>query len=136
MGHFMPARDPGGIRQGETTPPNGKPAPGLLKDHLELALLEWGYEKQEGRRRLLCLGVGGVLLFSSFLYLQLVLIGWFLRMGWGWGGIGSLLGAFYFASGMSVIWFFGRRQKGLGPAFQGSISELKRSLKWIENHFF
>jgi uncharacterized membrane protein YqjE len=135
MGHFMPTRDPGGTQQGETTPPNGKPSPGLLKDHLDLALLEWGYEKQEGWRRLLCLGVGALFLFSSFVYLQVAVIGWLLRMGLRWEGIGFLLGAFYFASGISVIWFLGRRQKGLGPAFQGSITELKRSLRWIENHF-
>ena len=31
---------------------------GLLKDHLKLAELEWEYEKEEGRRRLLALATG------------------------------------------------------------------------------
>lgn len=124
------------MQQSETTPPNGNLSFGLLKDHLELASLEWGHEKQEGWRRLLCLGVGVILLFSSFIYFQMALIGWFLRMGMRWEGIGLIFGVFYFVSGISVIWFLGKRKKGLGPAFQGSLVEFKRSLQWIEKLFF
>jgi len=124
------------MQQSETTHPNGKSSLGLLKDHLKLVSLEWGYEKREGRRRLLSLGVGAFLLFSSFVYLQVALIDWFLRMGLRWEGIGLILGGFYLVSGMSVLWLFGKRQEGLGPPFQGSLAELKRSLRWIEKRFF
>jgi len=119
----------------EETPANGKRSFGLLRDHWELALLEWKCEKQEVWRRLLSLGVGAVLLMSSFAYLQLALIGWFLGMGMRWREIGLILGGFYFASGAMVIWHFGKRREGLGPPFQGSLAELKRSLRWIEKHF-
>ncbi len=120
----------------EEPPSHGKFPFGLVKDHLELALLEWGVEKQEGWRRLVRLGAGAILLFSSFVYFQLALIGWFLRRGFQWEGIGFILGVFYFASGVLVLWLFGKRQEGLGPPFQGSLAELKRSFRWIEKRFF
>jgi len=124
------------MQKSETTSPNGKSSLGLLNDHLELASLEWGYEKQEGWRRLLGFCVGAILLLSSFAYLQMALIGWLLRMGLKWEGIGLILGPAYLVSGILVILLFGKRQKGLGAPFQGSRSELQRSIKWIEKRFF
>jgi len=114
----------------------GKISLGLINDHLELLSLELGQEKQEGGRRLLILAGGAFLLFSSFFYLQLALIGLFLRMGWRWEGIGLIFGIFYLVSGLLVIFLFGKRQAGLGAPFQGSLSELKRSFHWIEKRFF
>jgi uncharacterized membrane protein YqjE len=124
------------MQQSEMTPPNGKLSPGLLKNHLELLSLEWGFEKQEGWRRLLVLGAGAILLSSAFVYFQIALIGWFLKMGYGWVKIGLILGGFFLVAGMSIILYFGKRQKGLGQPFQGSLIELKRSINWIEKLFF
>jgi len=136
MGGIVPTNHPGGAQECETAHPNGRSPLGLLKDHVELVSLELEYEKQEGWRRLLSLGAGVLLLFSSFAYLQAALIFWFLRAGLRWEGIGLLLGCAYLVLGMSVIWFFGRRRKGLGAPFQGSLAELRRSLRWIEKRFF
>ena len=123
------------MQRSEITAPNGKSSLGLLQDHLELASLECAYEKKEGWRRLLSIGVGVILLISSFIYFQLALVGWFLRMGLSWDGIGLILGIFYFVAGILVIWLLGKRQEGVGTPFQGSLAELKRSLNWIEKRF-
>ncbi len=124
------------MQQIETTSRNGKSSLDLLKDHLELVSLEWEFEKREGWRRLISLGVGAILIFSSFVYMQMALFGWFLQMGLRGQEISVIFGCIYFVSGIIVIWFFGRRQNGLGPPFQGSLSEFKRSFNWIEKRFF
>ncbi len=120
---------------GPAVPSNGKPMSGLLQDHLDLAALEWVFEIQEGRRRFLSLGLGAVLLFTSFIYLQFPLVGWLITRGWSWERVGSVMGGIYFVSGALVVWFLGRRRKGVGPPFHVSLIELTRSLHWIEKRF-
>jgi len=120
----------------ETVPLNGQPEPSLLRDHWKLAALEWEFERQEGRRRLRILGLGAVLLFCSFAYLQFPLVGWMMGRGWRLEEIGWILGGTYFVAGALVVWIFGKRRKGVGPPFQGSLIELTRSLRWIEKRFF
>jgi uncharacterized membrane protein YqjE len=125
-----------GTQQNGAPHPNRNQSLDLLKDHLELASLEWGVEKKEGRRRLLILGAGTILITSSYVYFQIALIGWFLKMGFSWASLGLMLGFLFLAVGLSVIRFFGKRQEGLGQPFQGSRNELKRSIRWIEKLLF
>jgi hypothetical protein len=124
------------FQQNGTTASKGKLSLDLLKDHLDLALLEWEFEKQEGRRRLLILGGSIILISSSYVYFQIALIGWFLKMGFSWGSLGLILGFLFLAVGLAMIRFFGKRQEGLGRPFQESRIEFIRSIHWIEKLLF
>lgn len=122
-------------QNGATAPSETQPLD-LMKDHLELASLEWGFEKKDGRRRLFAFGIGAILVASSAVYFQIAFVGWFLKMGFRWASIGLILGFSFLAAGLSVIRFLGKRQKGLGPPFHGSRTELMRSVQWIQKLLF
>ncbi len=117
-------------------PSTGKRFFDLARDHVKLASLEWQYEKQNWRRRLLVRGGGAALLFCGFVFLQIAIIGGLLAVGMKIGWIGLLLFAVYTVSGVAMIKFFGKRDKIVGDAFQGTIEEIKRSVNWIEKNLF
>ncbi len=108
----------------------------LMKDHLELALLEWRYEWGEARRRVLAWGAGLLLAASSAVLLNVALIGWATKRGWGVERVALALGVAYLLAGAAVVVRWGRRQTGVGGPFEGSREELNRSVPWSIDRFF
>ncbi len=107
----------------------------LLKNHFELAFLEGKFEIEEGRRRLLKWSFGAVLLFFSFVYLQLFMIRMLMRAGLELEWIGLLGMVFFLLAGWILCRASATRAVALGRPFEGSTEEFKKSLLWIEKTF-
>ncbi len=117
-------------------PPNfAKALLGLIKDHVELATLECVYEKEAGQRRAVGLAAGVALLFFSFLFLQLCIVGLLHRMGLGFASIGLMGCLFYGGIAYYLLKRALARDPGVGKPFQSSIQQVKRSFEWIESRF-
>ncbi|MBL0349721.1 MAG: phage holin family protein [Elusimicrobia bacterium] len=108
----------------------------LMKDHLELALLEWRYEWGEARRRVVAWGAGLLLAGSSAVLLHVALIGWAMKRGMGGERVALALAVAYLLIGAAVVGRWGRRRPGAGRPFEASREELNRSVPWIIDRFF
>ncbi len=124
------------MNSSETTQTNGKLLWGLAKDHLELASLEWNFEKQKGWRRFLVGGAGAILLVSSYIFFHVALCAALIKTGMTWINVGFYLGTVYLLVGAGILWFCTRREPEVGIPMKGSREEIKRSLNWIEKRFF
>ena len=107
----------------------------VLEDHLELAGLEWAYEKKQSARRLVAvlgsaiLGIGAFVLFNVALVRALMVVG---------GSVERVcigLGLVYGITGVLLYRYVGRRDPRVGEPFKGTREELNRNLEWIQKHF-
>ena len=122
------------------TKTNGQETPALLpqilnliEDHIELAHLEYRYEKTQSWRQL---GVGALTAFcalSAFLFIQVAAILGLVRAGVPLYAICLGLGVVYTVCGFIFYRRFGHRDPRAGEPFQGSREELTRSLQWIQH---
>jgi len=103
----------------------------LVEDHIELAHLEYRYEKDESWRRL---GIGALVSFcalSAFLFIQIAVILALRKAGLPLYAICLLFAALYAASAVWIHQRFNKRNPAAGEPFQGSREELTRSFQWI-----
>ncbi len=107
----------------------------LFKDHVELALLEWEYEKTEWWRRFIVKGCGAIFFVFSGLFFHVALIAELLRHGISLVDIGLFFGFIYLVAGIVTLQFAKKKISEEEPLHQSRV-ELKRSLAWIEKHFF
>ncbi len=114
---------------------SGKLLWGLLKDHGELAALEWEYGKKQWWRRFLSKVGGAILFFSSFTFLNVASVSALMHQGLALYWIGLIFAGFYFVAGMTLLKWMAHKKKDESSLLEESRSEIKRSVAWIEKHF-
>ena len=107
----------------------------LIDDHLELASLEWEYEKAQSLRRLGGLAGVAVMVLSAFALLQVAAVYGLVHFGLSVGFACLALAGVYVAIAVFLFWKFGRRDPRAGEPFQGTRQELHYNLKWIRQFF-
>ena len=107
---------------------------GLLEDHLDLGHLEWQYESEVGRRRLLVLALAALCLVSAFTFVQILLTLTLLHWGLSLYGACLFLATFWASVGVFMYRTYGRRDPRVPEPFEGTRQELRRSLQWIQKH--
>ncbi len=108
---------------------------GLLEDQMDLASLEWQYEKELNVRRLGALIAAAVLGFAAFIILQFALVMGIAALGVpvGWACV-ILAGVYILIAGL-LLFKFARRDPRMGEPFQGTRQEIRKNLRWIEQLF-
>ena len=108
---------------------------GLLEDHGKLADLEFQYEIDAGRRRLVALAFAALCFASALAFIQIVLIDALVHAGvpfyaacLGFAGLWGTLS-------VVIYKYVGRRDARSGVPFKGSREEFRRSLQWTQNLF-
>jgi len=107
----------------------------VLEDHLELAALEWDYEKKQSSRRFSAILAAGALVISAFVLLNIALVRALAAFGGSLGWVCVGLGVLYVLAGVLFYRYGGLRDPRVGEPFQGTRQELNRSLEWIQKHF-
>jgi uncharacterized membrane protein YqjE len=108
---------------------------GLLEDHLELASLEWEYEKAQGIRRIIGLTIGAVAGLCAFIFLQVAIVTVLIRAGMPVWGAAVLLTGLYGVVAVICFKVFGKRPAKAGEPFQGTKTEIRKNLRWIQQFF-
>ena len=108
---------------------------GLLEDHLELGQLEYRYESEVGRRRLLVLAFAALCLLSSLVFVQMGLFHVMVNRGFSFYAICLMFAVFWAVVGICLYQYVGRRDVQAGKPFEGTGKELRRSIQWIQTHF-
>jgi uncharacterized membrane protein YqjE len=107
----------------------------LLDDQLELASLEWQYEKTNSLKRILAIVSGAMFAVSAF---ALLLVAAVLGLtGLGLSLIQSCLVLAVILGGFSAVLIlrFSRRDPKVGAPFQGTRQEARKNLKWMRQLF-
>jgi len=107
----------------------------LLEDQMDLAALEFGYEKKQHVRRLGAMIVALFLGLTAFVLLQVALVMGLVALGMpiGWSCL-ALGGAYVVIAGV-LLGVYARRDPRLGEPFQGTREEFRKNLRWIETLF-
>jgi uncharacterized membrane protein YqjE len=108
---------------------------GLVEDHLDLATLEWEYEKQQGARKLTAIAVAGVLILTAYVLVQFGLVHTLTRLGLSSDVACALLASVYVLLGGLILWQFARRDPRAGRPFQATCQEITKNLQWIQKLF-
>jgi uncharacterized membrane protein YqjE len=124
------------MNMGKTAEPVRRVLFGLAKDHLELAKLEWAFEREQWWRRFIARGVGAVFYLTGYVFSQIALMGWLIRRGMSIVGAGFMLGGLYLLLGLVVAKFCNDRDSIDGGPMRATRNEIARSFNWIEKHFF
>jgi hypothetical protein len=103
----------------------------LLKDHVELAHLEYRFESGEGRRVLGIWALAALCVLFSLAFLHAALIIGLLKLGVPLYALCLGFAALYAAGGFSLYRRWGKRDPRAGEAFQGTREEAEKSLQWI-----
>ena len=106
---------------------------GILEDHLNLAALECEYEVSQGTRLLTIWAAAFALILAAFLLIQVGIVYGLASLGLPIWGACLLLGALYTTVAIVGIFRFGRRDPKAGPAFSGTMRELRESLRWMRS---
>src|SRR5436190_18990936 len=107
----------------------------LIEDQMDLASLEWQYEKSQSLRRLVALGVAVLLAITSFAVLQIAMIAGLLSVGVSAVRACLILAVIYAIVTGLLVWRYGRRDPRAEKPFQASREELHKNLKWIRQIF-
>jgi len=107
----------------------------LLEDQIELASLEWTYEKKQSVRRIGALAAAALLVLTAFVMLQVTIVVGLVRVGLPVAGACLALAAVYAVVAGLLTWISGRRDPGAGVPFQGTRQELRHNLRWIRQLF-
>jgi hypothetical protein len=108
----------------------------VLGAHVDLVALESRYEWDYWRRLVVVLAICGLLAFSVYILLNIVVLSALVHAGLPlWGACLILIGVYAAAA---AFLFFGtvKRDPRAGAPFQGSLAEWQRSLAWIQKRFF
>jgi uncharacterized membrane protein YqjE len=107
----------------------------LLEDHMELASLEWEYEKTQTKRRLGALAVIALLAMSAFAFLQIAIVYGLVALGLTFPLASLVLAGTYLIIAAILCSTMGKRDKRAGEPFQGTRQEIRRNIKWIRQIF-
>jgi uncharacterized membrane protein YqjE len=107
----------------------------LLEDHMELASLEWEYEKAQSMRRLGALAGAALLVVTAFAFLQVAIVQGLVAFGLSLPVASLVLAGVYGIAAAGLMATSGRRDPRAGEPFQGTRAEIKRNLRWIRQIF-
>jgi uncharacterized membrane protein YqjE len=107
----------------------------LLEDQMDLAALEWDYEKKHNLRRLAAVVVAAVLGFVAFILIQVAIVMGIASAGIPAGWACVIVAGAYVVIGAMLLVKFARRDPRVGAPFQGTRSELRKNLRWIAELF-
>jgi uncharacterized membrane protein YqjE len=107
----------------------------LLEDHMELASLEWEYEKAQSKRRLGALAGIALLSVSAFAFLQIAIVAGLVALGLTLPIASLVLAGAYLILSAILFSTLGKRDKQAGEPFQGTRQEIRRNIKWIRQIF-
>jgi uncharacterized membrane protein YqjE len=107
----------------------------LLEDHMELASLEWQYEKARSKRCLAALAGAALLIVTGFAFLQVAIVQGLVSLGLSLPIACVVLASVYGIAAGILISTMGRRDPRVGEPFQGTQQEIKRNLRWIRQIF-
>jgi hypothetical protein len=108
----------------------------LLEDHLRLGFLESRFEAEQAGKRLLILGICGLLSLTVFILIQVGMVDGLVHLGLPLWAACFVVGIL-FAGGVAALWTAaGKRDGAAGRPFQGSRDEWRRSWGWIQRRFF
>ena len=107
----------------------------ILQDHLELAELEWKYERGQVQRRIAAWAIAALLILVAVVLLQIALISALMSQGLSLGVVCLTLTVVYGVIAGGIAFLFGRRDPKAGDPFQGTKQELLRNLQWIQKLF-
>lgn len=109
---------------------------GVVEDHVHLATLEAQYEIQQARRRMLLIGVAGILAMTAFLLGQVAIVDGLVALlklpVW---AVCLLLMVIYGAAAAFVIKNYTARDPKAGAPFSGTRREMIETLQWIQKLF-
>ncbi len=108
---------------------------GLIEDHIELASLEWEYEKAQGVRRVVGLAVGAIAALCAFAFLQIAIVSALIRAGLPVWGAALALTVVYGGVAAGCFTKFCKRSNKAGEPFQGTRAEIRKNLRWIQQFF-
>ena len=107
----------------------------LLDDQIDLASLEWQFEKSHSLKRIGALILAVFLAFAAFVFIQVAIIAGIAATGRSIWLSALILGGIYLLMAILLLWKFSRRDPKAGSPFQGSRQELRKNLKWIQQIF-
>jgi len=106
-----------------------------ISDHIELAALEWRYEKDQSLRTVAAIGAAVFLLFFAFALIQIALIRALMVAGLSLGLACMVLAAVYATSAVVIVMKFGKRDRRAGEPFAGTRREARETFQWIQKLF-
>ena len=107
----------------------------LVEDHVELAHLEYRYERDQSWRRLAVGAITAVCVLGSCLFFQIALLLGLMKAGIPLYVLCLFFGVVYAGASALIYRRFGKRDPRLGESFQGTREEFTRSLQWIHRLF-
>jgi len=107
----------------------------LLEDQLDLASLEWQFEKKQSLKRVGALALALFLALAAFVLVQVAIVAGIAATGRSIWLSALILGGVYLLLAILLLWKFSRRDPKVGSPFQGSRQELRKNLKWIQQIF-
>src|ERR1019366_61026 len=97
---------------------------GQISDHVDLAALEFRYEAEHARKKLLAAAIIFILVLVGFMVAQVGLVSALMRGGLPLGPSALALSFLYFMLPLVVYWTRGRRDKRAGSPFSASQREI------------
>ena len=104
----------------------------LLEDQIDLASLEWQFEKKQSLKRLGALALALFLALAAFVLLQVAIVAGIVATGHSIWLSALILAGVYLVLAVALLWKFSRRDPRAGSPFQGTRQELRKNLKWIQ----
>jgi uncharacterized membrane protein YqjE len=107
----------------------------LLEDQIDLASLEWQFEKSHSLKRIGALVFAVFLAFAAFVFIQVAIIAGIVATGRSIWLSALILAGVYLIIAILLLWKFGRRDPKAGSPFHGTRQEFRKNLKWIQQIF-
>lgn len=103
----------------------------LLEDQMDLAALEWDFEKKHNVRRFGAIAGAVVLFLSAFVVLQAAAILGLVALGLGPGWACLALAGLELLVGGLLLSAMGKRDPKVGEPFKGTRQEFRKNIQWI-----
>lgn len=107
---------------------------GLFEDHLALLELELHYETWTGRKRLIAWAAATGCILLAVACLQVAIIALGVRLGASLAAICAIFGLLWGIGGVLVHQYLGIRDSKAGEPFEGSRTEIRKTMAWIRQH--
>jgi uncharacterized membrane protein YqjE len=120
---------------------NGSPKQGNIwkdvaeqvADHVDLASLELRFEAERATKKLVVAAAAFILVLTGFIVLQVAIVGGLMKTGLSLGLSATLLSSLYFLLAIGIYLKWGKRDRRAGQPFARTQTELRETLKWIQN---
>jgi uncharacterized membrane protein YqjE len=107
----------------------------LLEDQMDLASLEWEYEKNLNFKRIGAVIAAVFLGFAAFMFIQVAIVMGIAALGVPVGWACVILAAVYVLVAGLLLRNFAQRDPRVGAPFQGTRQEFRKNLRWISQIF-